>query len=119
MIEYKNREILNELAAIATARPSDCLRWEDGKLELREEIPEECAAAIASIERGPSGVKLRFHDKLKAMEMLLLHTGTLDRAGEGASLLEAIVSATKCAMLINETGEEKESENGVFIGERG
>lgn len=111
------KKILAELKAVALARPLDCLDWNDGKLELKEleKIPARSRAGIASIERNTTGVKVKFHDKLKACELLL-------RYGEGGStneqnnLLEAILSATRGG--VDPTGiEEMESdfENGISI----
>ena len=114
-------DVLKELAAVAMARPADCLRWEDGKLELKEEIPKESAAAISSIERSAAGVKLRFHDKLKALELLLQHSETAEAKAKN-NLLEAILNAVRQPMDtddIPEVEEGEDDENGIFITEGG
>lgn len=109
---------LAELQAVALARPADCLRWEDGKLELKDKLPSKSAAAIASVERSSAGVKLRFHDKLKALELLLRY-GAAGPGSEANNLLEALLEATKEPINTEDIpemiGEEEQDENGIFI----
>lgn len=106
-------DVMSELEAIALARPTDLLKWEDGKLELADDLTGSSAAAIASIERSNAGVKVRFHDKLKAIEMLLLHGAAGgDRRN---NLLEAILRATAGELTAEKKGGE--DENGIFITE--
>ncbi len=93
--------VAQELAAIGFARATDCLSVEDNALVLKSsrELTPEVGAAIASIERSSSGVKVKFYDKLKALELLGRHMGmfdTLQDRGEREqnNLLEAILAAT-------------------------
>ncbi len=93
--------VAEELAAIGFARATDCLSVEDNALVLKpsRELTPEVGAAIASIERSSSGVKVKFYDKLKALELLGRHIGMFDGLQdrgeqEKNNLLEAILAAT-------------------------
>ena len=94
-------EVLSELAAIGLSRATDCLCVRDGKVELKaaEDMGSQTGAAIAAIEKTATGWKVRFYDKLKALELLGNYLGLFE-AGAGkelpeSNLLEAIVAATK------------------------
>ena len=112
------KKVFNELLLIATVRPAECLDWEEGKLELAEKIPKKIAAAISSIERSTAGVKLRFHDKLRAIDLLLEHMEKLGTTQEERNnLLEAIIAATSAAVNVDDIPELEgaDNENGIFI----
>ena len=94
------QKIIEELMAIGFARATDYLSVREDKLEVRatDELPRSAGAAIASIERSTTGLKVKFYDKLKALELLgkccgLFETGPEDPEDNG--LLEAILQATK------------------------
>jgi len=92
--------VLGELAAIGFARVSDFLCVKDGTLEIRDigELSPDGAAAVASVEKTATGVKVKFYDKLKALELLGRCVGIFDggqAAAEPNNLLEAILAATK------------------------
>ena len=96
------RAVLEELAAIGFANASDYLFVEDGVLTIRptRQLPPGAGAAIASIERTTGGLKVKFYDKLRALELLGKHMGMFDgdRAKDGqekTNLLEAILTATR------------------------
>ena len=94
------QKIIEELMAIGFARATDYLSVREDKLEVRatDELPRSAGAAIASIERSTTGLKVKFYDKLKALELLgkccgLFEIGPEDPEDNG--LLEAILQATK------------------------
>ncbi len=96
-----SRDILQELAAIGLARVTDCLDIRDGKVELKA-VTGEDVAAIAAIEKTAGGWKLKFYDKLKALELLGDHLGLFGSSPVSEdpenNLLEAVLAATKEAI---------------------
>ncbi len=103
---------MQELAAIGYARASDYLSVRGNELIVRptEELPPEQASAIASIERTSNGLKLKFYDKLKALELLGKCMGMFDGSAaenQDASnnLLEAILTGTKEAIPVHDVPE--------------
>lgn len=113
----QKKDVFEELWKIALSKPLDCLRWEDGKLELRQDIPIESIPGIAGVERSAAGVKVKFYDKLKAIELIL--TYQLGSKGpENNGLFEAILAATASDTDDSDLEElEDNDDNGVFIAE--
>ena len=102
MTELSGNAILQELTAIAMARATDFMTVRDGSLDIRStnELSQAQAAAIASIERGTGGLKVKFYDKLKALELLGKYLGLFEsRAawsdGQDNNLLQAILESTR------------------------
>ena len=89
-------KILEELAAIAFARVPDYMVQENGQIRLREDLKPRQRAAIASVE---SGGKVKFYDKMKALELLGKYMGMFegkpDQEEAHNNLLEAILAATQ------------------------
>ena len=94
--------VAEELAAIGFARATDCFYVDGSTLVFKpdRELSPETGAAIASIERTAGGLKVKFYDKLKALELLGKYMGMFDGAAgrdgqESNNLLEAILAATR------------------------
>ena len=92
-------KILGELAAIGFARLPDFIAVNGGEMTVKDfhALTEEQGAAVASVEKGTGGLKLKFYDKLKALELLGKATGVFDgtAAKEDNGLLEAILNSLK------------------------
>ena len=93
------REILEQLHAIATADVTDVVGISDGALTVRStaELTDQQKAAIASIEKSTGGLRVKFYDKLKALELLGKCVGVFERppaSPQGNALLRAIEEST-------------------------
>ena len=97
--EQLSRQILEELVAIGFARVTDYFFVREGLVQLKEPLPEQAGTAIASLDTTGKGLKVKFYDKLKALELLGKHLGMFagrdaGPGGEQNNLLEAILQAT-------------------------
>ncbi len=95
-------QVLTELAAIGLTRATDVLQIEDGSLSLKSlsRMGKHKGAAIASVENTENGLKIKFYDKLKALELLgsylgMSGKGVKKREAEQTNLLEAIQASTR------------------------
>ena len=91
--------LLGQLWAIATASPTDLMKIEDGVLQYKDTkaLTKNQKAAIASIEKTAAGLKIKFYDKLKALELLGKCLGLFESRHEetpASNLLETILAAT-------------------------
>jgi hypothetical protein len=103
-------EVLQELRSVGLCRATDCLHIVNGKVELKPEaLSGEKGAGILSLEYTEKGWKVKFCDKLKALELLGEHLGLFRehaaREGEGCNLLEAIVGATGEDVCVDDLSE--------------
>ena len=77
------------------------LRVSEGELTVcdTDTLSKADRAAIASIERSSNGIKLKFYDKMKALELLGKYMGMFEGKDDGEenhnNLLEAILAATQ------------------------
>ena len=98
-VKLSGQRVLEELQAIAFARVTDYVQVEQGALVVCDssKLTKGQAAAIASIEKAAGGMKVKFYDKLKALELLGKAMGLFDGVAaeqEENNLLEAILLAT-------------------------
>ncbi len=103
-------EVLQQLQSIGLSRAGECLQMKDGHLELRPEVLEgDAGAAIAYMECTDKGWKVKFYDKLKALELLGEHFGLFRehaaQSREDNNLLQAIVEATKEDVCVSDLSE--------------
>lgn len=77
--------VVLELARIAFADPRDLMEWGPDGVALKESssLTEEQAAGVAEVAEGSGGtLRLKKHDKVRALELLGKHLGLFrDRAG--------------------------------------
>ena len=104
--------VLEELAAIGFAKATDLIGIQEDKVVLKdpEALPAKTAAAIASIERTGSGLKVKFYDKMRALELLGKHMGMFDgkmikKDTAQSNLLELLLSGTQEAIEISDLQE--------------
>lgn len=99
MEQITGNKILQELGAIAFARATDLITVRDGCLVVADtdQLSPDLARAIASVEKTSGALKVKFYDKLKALELLGKAVGLFDGGAEHQEdngLLEAILAAT-------------------------
>lgn len=122
MLDISTQELLFQLHSIATADATELLQVSDGSLRVADTAALTPAqrAAIASIEKGTGGIKLKLYDKLKALELLckLLGLGEAGLAPPDQGLLEAIEHSTGEVMDIHDIPElQQATEAGPVLVE--
>lgn len=100
--EITQDRVLEELAAIGFSKATDYATVRGPIVEITptDQLTEDQKKVVASIEQGNFGIKLKLHDKVKALELLGKHLGMFDRVASADSiptnnLLEQIEASTK------------------------
>ena len=108
MVTGKER-LLAELWGIATARVTDFIKIEAGAMVVADTdtLTPDQQAAIAAIEKGPGGVKIKFYDKLKALELLGKYLGLFESGPDmpPSALLECLLEETRKEVALGDLPE--------------
>ena len=81
-MDIDSKKILEELAAVAFAQVSQAYD-ENGQAD-----PARAGPALAGVEKTAQGIKLKFYDKLKALELLGKHYGLWDGSGTSQEVMK-------------------------------
>lgn len=117
--EVSRERVMEELVAIGFAKVTDflCVKNDELVIKSTDALTPEAEAAIASIERTSQGLKVKFYDKLKALELLGKYIGMCDDKGHDEvpenNLLEVILKATQKEMDVHDISElQQASDSG-------
>ena len=113
-MENLSEKIIEELVAIGFARATDYLYTQGGELVIRDtgSLAADAGAAIASVERSSTGLKVKFYDKLKALELLGKCCGLFEGSQmpkEENNLLQVMLQSTKEEMDLYDIPEAEPS----------
>ena len=88
--EITQDRVLEELATIAFAKATDYAEVKEGQVIIKDtaNLDEQQARAIAGIEEGKFGIKVKLNDKEKALELLGRHLGMFKDKVEVSGLEE-------------------------------
>lgn len=100
-LEVTQEKVAREMAVLAFSKPTDYLKWRNGKLILTDsdELPDCLVGAIKGLKPlfdkdGRSlGIEVKFYDKVAAAKLLAQHLGMLDfhaRDGSKGTIVEAM-----------------------------
>ena len=94
-------QVLDTLQKIAMTDVTELVQVENGQLVVHDTaaLDPACRAAIASIEKTAGSIKVKFYDRLKALELLgkylSLFDGQAPAGKEDSTLLQEIINSTK------------------------
>ena len=115
MEDTLQKSVLEEIKAIGLARATDLVGIKGGTLVVKDTdtLPPNLSPAIASIEKTSLGLKIKFYDKLKALELLGKYSGLFDALDalekSESNLLQAILMSTKGELCCDDLQEVQQA----------
>ena len=110
MGELSAQAVVEELRTIAMAKATDVLQVRGGRLEIAD---IQDMAAVASIETTSSGLRVKFYDKLKALELLGkclgLFSGDVPEESGQSTLLQALLDGTREEVALDDLPEAEQA----------
>ena len=119
----EKRKILKQLWAIALCDVGKVYRVQEGGIELlpMDSWDKKTRLAVASVEKGTGGLKVKFYDKLKALELLGKALGLFDGGGlpdrQSEDLLQSLLEQTRKEEKLGILGETTAGNDLVEPGE--
>lgn len=107
--EVTVERVIGELAKIAFGNKRDLMRWGPSGVILTssEQISDDAAAMVQSVEESTSmhggSLKIKTHDKVKALELLGRHLGVFEKDNQQQSV--PLVGVVKLVGLTSGEGE--------------
>lgn len=92
--EISADRVILELARIAFSDPREVMEWGPYGVRLKDSasLTEEQAASVAEVSEGKDGVmKLKKHDKVKALELLGKHIGIFREKVESENITRIVM----------------------------
>ena len=80
--EITQDRVLRELAAIAFTNATEIVSYDRGghvRIKATEDLRKDEKKIIAGIKEGQWGTEVKFHDRLRALELLMKHLGMFDQ----------------------------------------
>ena len=76
-LDVDAERVILEYARIAFADPRDVLEWDAGGVTLKDssELSEDAVRAVAEVSETAIGVRVKMHDKVRALDSLARHLG--------------------------------------------
>ena len=89
-LDITKDRIVEELAKIAFGDVREIVNWTQGAVMLipSKEITDKAAAAISEVSKGAFGIKIKRHDKVRALDSLTKLLGFDKESGEEAIAIE-------------------------------
>lgn len=114
-VEITADRVVAELAKIAFSDPRDLMEWGPDGVVLRPsaELSDDQAASVAEVAENNAGLRLKKHDKVKALELLGRHIGIFtDKVKAEVSGPDGGPVASEIVVRFVEPGGEQSGEAG-------